>query len=169
MLCVTRVSALEDDNADRRDIVPLGSKRGKFNYNLDEKRVLNFENVVNDDDNIKQDMSIDVYGRKNEDDDDQPQNGAAEVRRPAFQNKTCYVRQCRSASEHGCIRDHASLDAGSASREAGGRGRCSRCAALWLMNTCRLWSWVVILSWQQQPACLLAMPHRMRAGNGCGR
>ena len=62
-----------------RDIVPLGSKRSKFNYNLDEKRVLNFENVVNDDDNIKQDMSIDVYGRKAED-DDQPQDGAAEVR-----------------------------------------------------------------------------------------
>ena len=65
-------------HAVRRDIVPLGSKRSKFNFNLDEKRVLNFENVVNDDDNIKQDMSIDVYGRKNED-DDEPQNGAAEV------------------------------------------------------------------------------------------
>ena len=58
--------------------MPLGSKRSKFNYNLDEKRVLNFENVVNDDDNIKQDMSIDVYGRKTEE-DDEPQNGAAEV------------------------------------------------------------------------------------------
>ena len=32
--------------------MPLGSKRSKFNYNLDEKRVLNFENVVNDDDNV---------------------------------------------------------------------------------------------------------------------
>ncbi len=30
---------------------------------MDDKRVLNFENVVNDDDNIKQDISIDVYGR----------------------------------------------------------------------------------------------------------
>lgn len=46
-----------------RDIVPLGRTKNNFNYNLDEKRVLNFENVVNDDDNIKQDLSIDVYGR----------------------------------------------------------------------------------------------------------
>lgn len=46
-----------------RDIVPLGRTKSNFNYNLDEKRVLNFENIVNDDDNIKQDISIDVYGR----------------------------------------------------------------------------------------------------------
>jgi len=50
--------------------VPLGQTKGKWNYNLDEKRVLNFENVVNDDDNIKQDLSIDVYGRKSEEDAD---------------------------------------------------------------------------------------------------
>ena len=31
--------------------------------------MLNFENVVNDDDNIKQDLSIDVYGRAKEEDD----------------------------------------------------------------------------------------------------
>ena len=43
--------------------MPLGRSKANFNYNLDEKRVLNFENVVNDDDNIKQDISIDVYGR----------------------------------------------------------------------------------------------------------
>ena len=40
--------------------MPLGQTKGKWNYNLDEKRVLNFENVVNDDDNIKQDLSIGV-------------------------------------------------------------------------------------------------------------
>lgn len=45
------------------DIVPLGKERSDFNFSLDDKRVLNFENVVNDDDNIKQDLSIDVYGR----------------------------------------------------------------------------------------------------------
>lgn len=50
------------------DLVPLGQTRTQFNFNLDEKRVLNFENEVSDDDNIKQDMSIDVYGRK----DDEP-------------------------------------------------------------------------------------------------
>jgi phosphatidylinositol glycan class S len=43
--------------------VPLGKVRANFNFNLDNKRVLNFENVVTDDDNVKQDMSIDVYGR----------------------------------------------------------------------------------------------------------
>jgi phosphatidylinositol glycan class S len=43
--------------------VPLGRTKSSFNYSLDDKRVLNFENVVNDDDNIKQDISIDVYGR----------------------------------------------------------------------------------------------------------
>ena len=46
-----------------RDIVPLGHTKSSFNYSMDDKRVLNFENVVNDDDNIKQDISIDVYGR----------------------------------------------------------------------------------------------------------
>ena len=40
--------------------MPLGQVKSNFNYNLDEKRVLNFKNVVNDNDNIKQDMSIDV-------------------------------------------------------------------------------------------------------------
>lgn len=45
------------------DLVPLGKVRTNFNFNLDNKRVLNFENVVTDDDNVKQDMSIDVYGR----------------------------------------------------------------------------------------------------------
>lgn len=46
------------------DIVPLGQVKSNFKYSVDDKRVLNFENVVNDDDNIKQDISIDVYGRK---------------------------------------------------------------------------------------------------------
>jgi len=47
-----------------RDVVPLGKVRGGFNFNLEDKRVLNYENIVNDSDNIKQDISIDVYGRK---------------------------------------------------------------------------------------------------------
>ena len=50
-----------------RDLVPLGQTRRKFNFNIEEKRVLNFENEVNDSDNIKQDMSIDVYGRQKDD------------------------------------------------------------------------------------------------------
>ena len=63
-----------------RDIVPLGRSKSKFNYNLDEKRVLNFENVVNDDDNIKQDISIDVYGRAEKADEEQ--EAAAEAEPP---------------------------------------------------------------------------------------
>lgn len=59
-----------------RDIVPLGMVKSSFNYDTSDMRVLNMENVVRDDDNIKQDMSIDVYGRKQEEDasDDQQQN-----------------------------------------------------------------------------------------------
>lgn len=37
-----------------RDIVPLGASRSNFHYSVDQKRVLNMENVVNDADNIKQ-------------------------------------------------------------------------------------------------------------------
>jgi len=41
--------------------------RDDWNYSVQNNtRILNFENVVNDDDNVKQDMSIDVYGRKEE-------------------------------------------------------------------------------------------------------
>ncbi|KAK9823775.1 hypothetical protein WJX72_005415 [[Myrmecia] bisecta] len=61
------------------DIVPLGQVKSNWNFNLDEKRVLNMENIVNDADNVKQDMSIDVYGRKSEEDDVKPpSNGAQE-------------------------------------------------------------------------------------------
>ncbi|KAK9817521.1 hypothetical protein WJX74_005799 [Apatococcus lobatus] len=57
------------------DIVPLGQVKSRFNYNVDLKRVLNFENVVDDSDNVKQDMSIDVYGRK--DKEEEPKQKAA--------------------------------------------------------------------------------------------
>lgn len=50
--------------AARRGILPLGQSRKDWNFSLQDKRVLNFENEVNDSDNIKQDISIDVYGRK---------------------------------------------------------------------------------------------------------
>ena len=48
----------------RRGILPLGQSRKDWNFSLQDKRVLNFENEVSDSDNIKQDISIDVYGRK---------------------------------------------------------------------------------------------------------
>lgn len=76
-----------------RDIVPLGQNKSNFNYNLDEKRVLNFENVVDDSDNVKQDMSIDVYGRQKDDEaaaspDAAPKN--SEVKVCSFEAKWCY-------------------------------------------------------------------------------
>jgi phosphatidylinositol glycan class S len=57
--------------------VPLGQLKSSFNYDTTDKRVLNFENVVNDDDNVKQDMSIDVYGRKQQDGEDEEGGEAA--------------------------------------------------------------------------------------------
>jgi len=48
-------------------LVPLGTQRKDWNFSLQDKRVLNFENVVTDEDNVKQDISIDVYGRAKED------------------------------------------------------------------------------------------------------
>lgn len=45
-------------------LVPLGESRSDFNVDYEKnKRILNFVNVVSDDDNIKQDKSIDVYDR----------------------------------------------------------------------------------------------------------
>lgn len=52
--------------------------KSSFNYDTTDKRVLNMENVVTDDDNVKQDMSIDVYGRKDKDEDSAPAPAAAE-------------------------------------------------------------------------------------------
>lgn len=48
----------------------MGKVRGDFNFTTegDNKRVLNVKHEVKDSDNIKQDMSIDVYGRGSEDD-----------------------------------------------------------------------------------------------------
>ena len=41
-----------------------------FNFNLEHKRVLNHTFEPDDADNIKQDMSIDVYGREDDKKDD---------------------------------------------------------------------------------------------------
>mmetsp|Transcript_52599 Transcript_52599/g.125622 ORF Transcript_52599/g.125622 Transcript_52599/m.125622 type:complete len:257 (-) Transcript_52599:45-815(-) len=48
-------------------LVPEGEVQTDFNTNTRNKRILNFVNEVKDSDNIKQDMSIDVYGRSDED------------------------------------------------------------------------------------------------------
>lgn len=51
--------------------MPSGEVRSDFNFDIDgdNKRVLNAEHVVDDSDNIKQDMSIDVYGRGSKEDE----------------------------------------------------------------------------------------------------
>ena len=38
--------------------MPLGQLKSSFNYSTTDKRVLNAEHIVNDDDNIKQDVSL---------------------------------------------------------------------------------------------------------------
>eukprot|EP00250_Pteridium_aquilinum_P010437 c19387_g1_i1 orf=567-1340(-) len=48
------------------NIAPKGSVRSAYNFSLADKRVINKERVVTDADNIKQDLSIDVYGRAEE-------------------------------------------------------------------------------------------------------
>lgn len=50
--------------------MPVGVVRSDFNYKIEDKRVLNHENDVKDEDNIKQDLSIDVYGRKKDDEEE---------------------------------------------------------------------------------------------------
>ena len=46
------------------DIVPLGTSKSDWNFDVSKhKRVLNLVHEVSDEDNIKQDKSIDVYGR----------------------------------------------------------------------------------------------------------
>lgn len=49
-----------------RKMAPDGVVRTDFNTSTADKRILNFVNEVKDSDNIKQDMSIDVYGRDEE-------------------------------------------------------------------------------------------------------
>ncbi len=41
----------------------------EYNFSVERKRVLNAVKVVKDDDNVKQDMSIDVYGREKDEDE----------------------------------------------------------------------------------------------------
>jgi hypothetical protein len=49
-----------------RKLVPVGVVKTGFNTSTEHKRILNFVHEVKDSDNIKQDMSIDVYGRSEE-------------------------------------------------------------------------------------------------------
>lgn len=56
-----------------RSFVPHGQVMTGFNTSTQHKRILNFVHVVKDSDNIKQDMSIDVYGRDKEEETDEKQ------------------------------------------------------------------------------------------------
>lgn len=47
-------------------LAPIGVVKKDFNFSLEEKRILGVVYEVKDEDNIKQDLSIDVYGRKKE-------------------------------------------------------------------------------------------------------
>eukprot|EP00443_Scrippsiella_acuminata_P009053 CAMPEP_0115256946 /NCGR_PEP_ID=MMETSP0270-20121206/46513_1 /TAXON_ID=71861 /ORGANISM="Scrippsiella trochoidea, Strain CCMP3099" /LENGTH=280 /DNA_ID=CAMNT_0002672625 /DNA_START=86 /DNA_END=928 /DNA_ORIENTATION=- len=51
-----------------KKLVPEGEVCSDFNTSTEHKRILNFVNEVKDSDNIKQDMSIDVYGREGDED-----------------------------------------------------------------------------------------------------
>eukprot|EP00245_Coleochaete_scutata_P006385 TRINITY_DN20812_c0_g1_i1.p1 TRINITY_DN20812_c0_g1~~TRINITY_DN20812_c0_g1_i1.p1 ORF type:complete len:289 (+),score=56.63 TRINITY_DN20812_c0_g1_i1:110-868(+) len=64
--CASRTWKRQHPQENLMHLAPEGKVRSDFNFNLDDKRILNVENEVNDSDNIKQDLSIDVYGRKEE-------------------------------------------------------------------------------------------------------
>ena len=61
--CATRTWLRPHPQENLLDIVPIGESKGEWNFDETNKRILNFVNEVNDDDNIKQDMSIDAYDR----------------------------------------------------------------------------------------------------------
>lgn len=77
-----------------RDIVPLGQVRSSFNYNVERKRVLNFVNIVTDDDNVKQDLSIDVYGRKEKADEEEAQAAADPKKQEEVTSPVCAGQLC---------------------------------------------------------------------------
>lgn len=60
-------------------IVPRGEVKSDFNTCTEHKRILNFVNVVKDSDNVKQDMSIDVYGREEGEEEDGDEALAAQI------------------------------------------------------------------------------------------
>lgn len=66
--CASRTWARPHAVENLLNVVPANPEiRDDWNYSVQNNtRILNFENVVDDNDNVKQDMSIDVYGRKEE-------------------------------------------------------------------------------------------------------
>jgi hypothetical protein len=64
--CASRTWKRDHPQQNLLHLVPKDGVKSDYNFNLQDKRVLGVEVVVNDSDNIKQDMSIDVYGRQKE-------------------------------------------------------------------------------------------------------
>nr|PNR29391.1 hypothetical protein PHYPA_028084 [Physcomitrium patens] len=64
--CASRTWKRDHPQNNLLHIVPRDGVKSDYNFSIEDKRVLNAEVVVNDSDNIKQDMSIDVYGREKE-------------------------------------------------------------------------------------------------------
>eukprot|EP00239_Pterosperma_sp_CCMP1384_P001570 CAMPEP_0197856700 /NCGR_PEP_ID=MMETSP1438-20131217/29072_1 /TAXON_ID=1461541 /ORGANISM="Pterosperma sp., Strain CCMP1384" /LENGTH=158 /DNA_ID=CAMNT_0043472249 /DNA_START=335 /DNA_END=811 /DNA_ORIENTATION=- len=68
--CVARTWGRPHAQEVVRPMFTYGELKGDYNFNVDDhKRILNAENIVSDSDNVKQDMSIDVYGREQEEED----------------------------------------------------------------------------------------------------
>jgi len=65
-MCASRTWKRDHPQQNLLHLVPRDGVKSEYNFSLQDKRVLNAEVVVNDADNIKQDMSIDVYGRQKE-------------------------------------------------------------------------------------------------------
>lgn len=63
-----------------RPTLDIGAVRGgeDFNFDLTHKRVLNHSFEPDDSDNIKQDMSIDVYGREKDGESDSGKDASIE-------------------------------------------------------------------------------------------
>eukprot|EP00933_Yihiella_yeosuensis_P032240 TRINITY_DN2581_c6_g1_i1.p1 TRINITY_DN2581_c6_g1~~TRINITY_DN2581_c6_g1_i1.p1 ORF type:complete len:282 (+),score=74.67 TRINITY_DN2581_c6_g1_i1:89-934(+) len=71
--CAARTWMREHAATVVRKLVPVGKVTTGFNTSVEHKRILNFVNEVKDSDNVKQDMSIDVYGREEEKSDEDAQ------------------------------------------------------------------------------------------------
>jgi hypothetical protein len=61
--CAARTWQRDHPQKHLMNLVPQGGVRSDWNFSLEDKRILNMIYEVSDADNIKQDISIDVYGR----------------------------------------------------------------------------------------------------------
>eukprot|EP00897_Mesotaenium_endlicherianum_P001193 jgi/Mesen1/11074/ME000099S10508 len=64
--CASRTWKRQHPQENLMNLAPKEGVRSDWNFSLEDKRVLNMVYEVSDSDNIKQDISIDVYGRADE-------------------------------------------------------------------------------------------------------